>query len=119
MCGTCGRQRIAECTCGKAEEMRVELGGLMKQGYTREQVFDYYIQKYGSQEPLATPIDKGFNRLAWAVPYALGLVGAVMAGAVAVRWTRQRHELEAAPSPVAPDGDAWQQKLDEELRDLD
>ena len=28
--------------------------------------------KYGSQEVLASPIDKGFNRLAWMLPYAVG-----------------------------------------------
>lgn len=120
MCGTCGRQRIAECTCGKAEEMRVELAGLVKQGYTREQVFDYYIQKYGSQEPLAMPLDQGFNRLAWAVPYALGLVGAVVAGGMAVRWSKQRPQSEtAAPEAPTAQAETWQARLDEELRDLD
>jgi len=40
MCGTCGRKRIDECTCGKAEEMRIEVAGLVKKGYTREQILD-------------------------------------------------------------------------------
>ncbi len=119
MCGTCGRKRIDECTCGKAEEMRIEVAGLVKQGYTREQVLDYYVQKYGSQEPLAMPIDKGFNRLAWAVPYGLGVFGAALAGVTALRWSRKRHELEDAPAVASTEGDAWQTKLDEELRDLD
>jgi len=118
MCGTCGRKRIDECTCGKAEEMRLEVAGLVKKGYTREQVIDYYVQKYGSQEPLAMPIDRGFNRLAWAVPYALGVLGAVVAGSVAVRWSRTRQEPEPVVATTG-EADAWQQKLDEELRDLD
>ena len=29
------------------------------------------------------PLDKGFNRLSWAVPYAVGVFGAAAAG---VRW---------------------------------
>jgi cytochrome c-type biogenesis protein CcmH/NrfF len=119
MCGTCGRKRIDECTCGKAEEMRIEVAGLVKKGYTREQVLDYYVQKYGSQEPLAMPIDKGFNRLAWAVPYALGVFGAVLAGTVAVRWTRRRPQEDAEPVAQTAQSEAWQKKLDEELRDLD
>jgi len=82
-------------------------------------VIDYYVQKYGSQEPLAMPIDRGFNRLAWAVPYALGVLGAVVAGSVAVRWSRTHQEEPEAVVATRGDADAWQQKLDEELRDLD
>src|SRR5690606_17260645 len=30
MCGTCGRKRIGECTCGMAAQMRTELAGLVE-----------------------------------------------------------------------------------------
>ncbi len=41
MCGTCGRQRISECTCGVAEAMRVELAALIAKGLTHDQVVEY------------------------------------------------------------------------------
>ena len=70
--------------------MRAELSRLVNDdGKTREQIVQYYIAKYGSQEPLASPIDTGFNRLAWAVPYVLGAGGLVGVGLVAVRWSRR------------------------------
>ena len=119
MCGTCGRKRLAECTCGMAAQMRGELAGLLKEGKSRNQVYEYFMAKWGSQEPLAMPIDEGFNRLAWAVPYALGVLGAVVAGSVAVRWSRTHQEEPEAVVATRGDADAWQQKLDEELRDLD
>src|SRR5690606_30108139 len=140
MCGTCGRKRIGECTCGMAAQMRAELAGLVEQGMTREQVYQYYIDKYGSQEPLAMPLDQGFNRLAWAVPYALGVFGAVFAGALAVRWSRRAHAegdsasdaaqpltaaaaargaRDASEATSATDAQALQARLDEELRELD
>ena len=52
--------------------MRDEVAKLVAQGKTREQSSTTYIAKYGSQEPLASPIDKGFNRLAWLFPYLMG-----------------------------------------------
>jgi cytochrome c-type biogenesis protein CcmF len=121
MCGTCGRKRIGECTCGMAAEMRAELAGLVAKGMDRDQVYQYYIDKYGSQEPLAMPIDKGFNRLAWAVPYALGLFGAAFAGALALRWSRTRAAdgQGAAPASTTAHNGEWDARLDEELRDLD
>jgi cytochrome c-type biogenesis protein CcmH/NrfF len=105
-----------------AAQMRGELAGLMEQGKTREQVYEYFMAKWGSQEPLASPIDEGFNRLAWAVPYALGLLGLGIAGVVAVRWARSS-QLDGAGAPVATAGPpidpALEQRLADELRDLD
>jgi cytochrome c-type biogenesis protein CcmF len=117
MCGTCGRKRIGECTCSEAAQMREEVAGLVKAGRTKEQIIDYYVAKYGSQEPLAAPIDRGFNRLAWLFPYVVGLGGALAFGTVAVRWSRRPPD----PGPAARDaGDAaLEAQLDDELRDLD
>ena len=118
MCGTCGRKRIGECTCGMAAQMRAELAGLMTKGMSREQVYDYYIAKYGSQEPLAAPLNKGFNRLAWLFPYLVGATGALLVGLVAVRWTR-RESAQAEPAGAVAEDAAMTQRLDDELRDLD
>ena len=117
MCGGCGRQLLSECQCGMAFDMRAELASLVNEGRTEEQIVQYYVAKYGSQEPLAAPIDEGFNRLAWAVPYLIGLGSFGVLGAIAVRWTRRR---EAAPAlDPAPADVELEARLDEELRDLD
>src|SRR4029453_802885 len=50
MCGTCGRKRIGECTCGMAAQMRAEVAQMVAQGRSREQVYEFYMAKYGSQE---------------------------------------------------------------------
>ena len=125
MCGTCGRQLVGECTCGYAADMRAEIGNLVKMGLTRDQVLQYYIKKYGSQEPLAMPVDKGFNRLAWLLPYVLGAGGLLMLGSAAIKWSRHptTTATTAAPAPAAPSTEAadkeLEARLDDELRDLD
>jgi cytochrome c-type biogenesis protein CcmF len=120
MCGTCGRQLVGECTCGYAANMREEISRLVRDGKTREQVIQYYIDKYGSQEPLAEPIDRGFNRLAWLLPYVFGATGAVGIGLAAVRWSRRpaREAGDASAVPGASDPEA-EARLDDELRELD
>ena len=120
MCGDCGRKRIGECLCPLAAEMRGEVATLVAQGKTREQIYAYYIAKYGSQEPLSSPIDEGFNRLAWFFPYLIGATGAASIAIVAFRWSRR----EAAPAPQQAQADAAEdptlrERLDDELRDLD
>ena len=121
MCGTCGRQLLSECTCGYAANMRAELAGLVAEGRTREQIVDFYMKKYGSQEPLAAPIDRGFNRLAWAVPYVLGASGLLMVGLVAFRWSRRGapDATSAASSRDSRSDPELESRLDHELSNLD
>ena len=49
----------------------------------------------------------------WA---AVGILGAAVGGVAAVKWSRR--SAETVP-PAVRDGDPYQAKLDEELRDLD
>jgi cytochrome c-type biogenesis protein CcmF len=122
MCGTCGRQLVGECTCGYAEQMRQEISAMVREGRTREQVIKFYIDKYGSEEPLAAPIDKGFNRLAWLLPYVLGGVSVAAIGVAAVRWSRHKNDeaANAAAGERSEEIDAdMQERLDDELRNLD
>jgi cytochrome c-type biogenesis protein CcmF len=117
MCGTCGRQRIGECTCSKAAEMRIELAGLVAKGMTNDQIIEFYVNKYRSQEVLASPIDKGFNRLAWLLPYLAGGAGVLAVGAVALKWSRR--PAMAGTLATAPASPELESRLDDELRDLD
>jgi cytochrome c-type biogenesis protein CcmH/NrfF len=121
MCGTCGRKRVGECTCSKAAEMRSEIGALVADGRNREDVIRYFVDKYGSQEVLAAPIDRGFNRLAWLLPYGGGLVGFALVAGVALRWTRRRQDAppDVPVSPFAAADPELEGRLDDELRELD
>jgi len=118
-CGTCGRQRIHECTCPVAADMREKLAGLVAAGMTRDEIIATFVRDEGGQHVLGAPIDEGFNRLAWAFPYAAGAAGVVLIGGLAVRWSRRRDTSadDRADSPATrPD---LHSRLDDELRDLD
>ena len=119
MCGTCGRKLIGECTCGTAALMRDEVGRLIDQGLTRDEIFKAFIAQYGSQEPLAMPLDEGFNRLAWLFPYLLGVSGAVAVGAMALRWSAREAAYAAEPQAASAEDVQLEARLDDELRNLD
>jgi cytochrome c-type biogenesis protein CcmF len=115
MCGTCGRKRIGDFCCSHAAKMRTEVGRLVDAGKTRDEVFQYFIDQYGSQEPLGAPLDRGFNRLAWLFPYLVGASGALAVAFAAIRWSKRDG---AAPARAAEDP-VLGSRLDDELRDLD
>ena len=119
MCGSqgCGKKIIAECMCSEAIRTRAEIKDLVAEGLTRDEVLQFYVETHGSQEPLAAPLDEGFNRLAWFFPYLLATTGAVALGGALVRWTRAGRQTDA-PIPAGVDTQL-EARLDDELRNLD
>jgi cytochrome c-type biogenesis protein CcmF len=123
-CGSC-RHNLLECTsenCGHAAQERLIIRELLDQGKTRNDVIQFFIQKYGSQIALAAPIDKGFNRLAWLLPYTLGAAAASALAYGAYRMARRPKDIAAAsPTKAAagPRDPDLEDKLEDELRNLD
>ena len=117
LCGSCSRLQLSVCTCSTADSMRRELHGQVAVGKDRAGVYEYFIDAYGSQEPLGTPIG-AFNQLVWLFPLGIGFTVLAGIGVVAVRWSRR-----AAGSRVAlaagPVDEQLEARLDDELRNLD
>jgi Cytochrome c biogenesis factor len=121
-CGGC-KAPMNNCpmgaSCHGLKEQREKLEKFLDAGMNREQIRAAFVADHGGQDVLAAPIDEGFNRLAWALPYVAGATGAALVGLVAFRWTRK---YDAAPEEAVvaePAEDALKARLDDELRDLD
>ena len=120
-CGACGHQTIAECRkdpCATSHEMRGQLAAMIDSGvHDKDQIIQAFIAKYGTEEMLGAPVDRGFSRLAWLLPYLVGATSAVAIGFAAVKWSRKPDEA-AVTAPAAIDS-ALEERIDDELRDLD
>jgi cytochrome c-type biogenesis protein CcmF len=118
MCGC--RSPMGSCpmrpNCTHYDEQALKLDQMLKEGQDHDAVLATFVREYGSQAVLTAPLDRGFNRLAWALPYGLG---AVMLGVVffaARRWSRSPAAPRSEDSTVDP---ALDRRLDDELRNLD
>ncbi len=81
MCAMGGRgcgHMLEDCgaECGGAPVFRQEIRALLEQGKTRDEIIAVFAERFGGMHVLGAPPDSGFNRLAWALPYGLGLAGA-------------------------------------------
>jgi cytochrome c-type biogenesis protein CcmF len=122
-CGGC-KAPMNNCpmggSCHGLKEQSEKLDKYLAQGMTREQVRAAFVADHGGQDVLTAPLDEGFNRLAWALPYVAGATGAALVGLVAFRWTRRHDNVPPAGTVAdAPVEDALAARLDDELRDLD
>ena len=65
---------------------------------------------------LTAPIDRASTASPGSFPYGLAGAGIVLLAVVATRWSRRR---EAEAEPAAPVDPAIEERLDDELRNLD
>jgi cytochrome c-type biogenesis protein CcmH/NrfF len=79
-------------------------------GWSETRTRNYLVAQYG-EEILAAPPTHGFDLLAWLIPGAVLLGGAVIAVALARTWSRSRAD---EPAPQPPD-DAMSRRIDAEL----
>jgi hypothetical protein len=77
-----------------------------------------FVAEFGSQDILMAPIDEGFNKLAWLVPYVVGAIGLAGAFVITRRWSSQSPLSAGAPADLAENSEL-RTRLDDELRDLD
>ena len=113
------RRPLTDCgmlNCSGREPETARIRELLESGQTHDEVIAAFIKQYGGQDILSAPLDQGFNRLAWLFPYLVGIGSAVAVGVSAVRWSR--HAPPAAP-PAPPADPGIEERLDDELRDLD
>jgi cytochrome c-type biogenesis protein CcmF len=120
-CGGC-RRPMNDCpmdpNCHGLDEQRAKLARYLEQGMDRDAVLAAFVADHGSQEILARPIDRGFNRLLWLFPYLLGGSALLGVGLVARRWSHGE-QASAAELAETREDRALNERLDDELRDLD
>ncbi|MEQ1758884.1 MAG: cytochrome c-type biogenesis CcmF C-terminal domain-containing protein [Vicinamibacterales bacterium] len=102
--------------CSHYDEQSLKVTQLLAEGQDHDAVLASFVRDYGSQAVLTAPIDRGFNRLAWALPYGVGvaMLGAIFL--VARRWSRAP-EGSASETPVLDP--TLDRRVDDELRNLD
>jgi cytochrome c-type biogenesis protein CcmH/NrfF len=138
MCGDCKRLTLKACGCPYAEKERGKILAMMAgkdisthaaEDKVYAEIRDAFIKEYGGQHILTVPIDTGFNRLGWMVPWAVFVLCLGMVFVVGRRWVLRGRAATAARTATASAGGAAptksradeerEDRLDDELRDLD
>ena len=103
MCPTC-HTTLDQSDSAAAHQIEVFISQKIAACWTAQRIESALVSNYGAQI-LAAPPRKGFDLLAWWLPIAGVLAGAVVLAVGVWRWSRRRE-----PEPEA----ATEQELDEE-----
>jgi cytochrome c-type biogenesis protein CcmH len=120
ICPTC-HESLAVSSSPIADRMRSFIRARIAAGDTKSEIKSKLVDQFG-ESVLAAPPKRGFNLLAWLLPFAgLGLGGAALA-VLARRWSRVREDaVPTDPSgngrgPLDPE---LERRVDEELARFD
>ena len=118
MCPVC-KTLLALSDSPAAERIRVFIRERIAAGATKSEIKDELVTQFG-QSILAEPPKKGFNLIAWVLPFAgLALAGGVV-GVLAWRAShRGRSHVESATAAGPPLDADIERRLDDELRRFD
>jgi cytochrome c-type biogenesis protein CcmH/NrfF len=105
---------MLNCSGHKSQEEK--LASYLAEGKDHDQIIAAFVSDFGSEAVLTAPIDKGFNRVAWAFPYFVGIVGFIAIVVTARRWSSGPTLPVGGDAGIDPSINA---RLDDELRDLD
>ena len=101
--------------CGSGEPMKKEIHERLTAGETKEAILDTFRARYG-EKVLSSPTFRGFNWLAWIIPFAAVAAGGLGLAVAIGRWgTRSTTTAPAAPEASG----ALRERLARELAEFD
>lgn len=103
MC-VCGcNQILLDCNhvgCTYSDKMREQLAAAVQNDSNDDNVIQFFVREYGNTV-LAAPTGRGFDRLAWIMPFAVLFVGTLAAAMVIRNWKEQRLVAVTTATPSA------------------
>ena len=112
VCPVCGTT-LDQSDAPVAQRMKGYIRERLAAGASEAQIKAELVDQFGPGV-LAEPPKSGFDLLAWLVPFAVLVAGAVGVGLVAWAWSRRRGEGDAGP-PATLDPEL-ERRVDAELR---
>ncbi len=102
MCPVCPAETIDQAQVEISKQMRVIVREMLAEGKDRDDIFDFFIERYG-KDILAAPPKSGVNLVAWLLP-AGGVGAALVAVFFIIRSMTQGGPTVTTPRPVQDDG---------------
>jgi cytochrome c-type biogenesis protein CcmH len=116
-CPVCENEPLDACRTAACQQWRAQIGQMLSEGQTEQQIKDYFVARYGVRV-LAQPPAQGTSL--WL--YVLPIVGLIV-GVIIVVWLLRRFRARGATASVAatlakPGGDEYTDRVEQDLKNF-
>lgn len=113
-CPVCENEPLDACRTAACQQWRAQIGQMLSEGQTEQQIKDYFVARYGVRV-LAQPPAEGTSLLLYVLPIAGLIVGVAI-----VVWLLRRLRARGAEAPLgsAPPQSSGDEYIDRVERDL-
>jgi cytochrome c-type biogenesis protein CcmH len=112
-CPTCAGLNLEDCNTQTCFQWREQIGDLLAQGYTEQQVLDWYVERYG-EHVLQEPARRGVALYVWLLPVVVVLAGGIWVGFLLKNWSAGK---QAQPITVTASSDSTDRPSAAEVHD--
>ena len=102
MCPVCPAETIDQAQVEYSKQMRRVVREMLAQGHSREEILDFFADRYGPQV-LAAPPKSGLNLVAWIVP-VVAVIAAIGGGLLVIRSMAGRNNAPTEDEPLGEEG---------------
>lgn len=120
----CGCTMVVDvCDCETANQIRTKITELISQGQNKDQIVGYFVSQYG-EKMRSSPAKKGFNLVAWVLPFAATAAGGTGLYFILRAWTRRgqagegkgEEEVNALQRVSVEEAEEYRDRLEAELK---
>jgi cytochrome c-type biogenesis protein CcmH len=100
-CPICNGSTVADSPSDLAGQMRVVIRQKVEAGESRDQIIQYFVDRYGDSI-LVEPPRRGIGLVVWLAPIIILAVGLIILITVLRGWVRPRRAAAASPLTIEP-----------------
>lgn len=115
-CPVCENEPLDACRTAACQQWRAQIGQMLSEGQTEQQIKDYFVARYGVRV-LAQPPAEGTSLWLYVLPLLGLLVGAIVVVWLMRRMRARGNQPVAAPAPPAS-GDAYADRVEKDLKNF-
>jgi cytochrome c-type biogenesis protein CcmH len=101
-CPTCAGLNLADCRTQTCAQWRGQIGDLVQEGYSDQEVLDFFATRYGEQV-LQSPPKRGFTLLLWVLPFIAILAAGGWLALAMRNWANSKQTpVAVSGAPMSP-----------------
>ena len=115
-CPVCENEPLDACRTAACQQWRAQIGQMLSEGQTEQQIKDYFVARYGVRV-LAQPPAQGISLGLYVLPIAGLIVGMVLVVWLLRRLRARGAEAAAAAAPQST-GDEYTDQVERDLKNF-